>query len=151
MDNMQIPGGEFFNEYYTEVNNMNPKIYDRVMPYIERAVDNLDLNTNLSNEDINNLTNSIIAESKIMMSPPEHHNRETIFDIIKMLLLMELEDWDAEVWDSEDWEDGAVPAIAPIGFRDHIFFPPFFFPFFFGRRRRRRRRRDRDERDRRRY
>lgn len=158
MENMQIPG-EYFNEYYTEVNNMNPKIYDRVMPYIERTVDNLVINSNLSNEDINDLTNSVIADSKIMMNPPEHHNHETIFDTIKMLLLMELEDRDMEVWDSGEWEDDAMATIAPIGFhRDAVFFPPFFFPFFFGPGHRRRRRRrhnhrdhDRDGRDRNRF
>lgn len=150
MENMQMPR-EMSHEYFTEVKRSNPKIYDRVMPYIHRMVDNLDYNLAMTNEEINNLTNNIIAESNIMMSPPEHHNRETIFDVVKMLLIMELEDMDE--WDWED--DGAMPAMDPMGFdADPFFFPsPFFFPFFFRRRHRRHHRREheREERGRRRF
>lgn len=128
---------EMPSEYYDEAKSMYPEIYNKVMPYINMALDSMGEYHHLSDEDINMLTDKIITQSNIMLNPPHRHNRETIHDIVKMLLIMELDEWH---------NDEAVSALAPFGFFPHPNF--LLFPFLFDGRHRRRRHDNRDNRDR---
>jgi len=112
-------------------NNMYPEIYELVLPYIYQAIENLAGNYMLTDDQLNLLVDKIITDSKIMTNPPRRHSRETVHDIVKLILLMEL----------DELGDAAVPAASFADFVPFFAFPYGYWlnPFWPGRRRRHRR------------
>lgn len=136
---------DIYRDYYNLYNRTYPEIYDRISPYIENALYGLGVRNNLTDEEINILTERIIDESNIMTNPPANHNRETVFDFIKLIILKALEDDDLYDYDLDDdyddFDDASIPTIGPFEYYPHPY--PYIFldgpwglpPYFFGRRR----------------
>ncbi|WP_312644788.1 hypothetical protein [Hydrogenoanaerobacterium sp.] len=114
-------------DYMDRMEKMYPDCYTRIYPHVQDIVDSLSDESmyNLSNENINQLTDEAVRRSNVMNDPPMGHNRSTINDFTRALMVRDMFDR-----------------------HRRRRFNPFFFPFFFfpfdDRDRDRDRRRDHD-------
>lgn len=93
-----------------QIQKLYPDSYIRIYPHVQYMVDSMnDENLyNLTNNDIDRLSDEAIRRSSILNDPPRGHNRETIRDLTRFMFIRDLHD----------------------RFRRRRFSPPFFFfPF----------------------
>ena len=97
---------------------MYPDLYTRLNPHIRNTADMVsdDAMQRMTGDEMNRLTDETVARSNVMDDPPAGHNRDTVRDVARILLLRELFD--------RNRRSGFMP-----------FLPPFFLvPFGDGRR-----------------
>lgn len=81
-------------DFRDRMRNMYPDVYTRMYPHVQDVADMVrDENMQyLTNEDMDGLANEVMSRSAIIDDPPVGHNRNTLNDIARALLVRELFD-----------------------------------------------------------
>lgn len=116
MENSRMPGSmnylipeqkiakQSMGMYYLQMaNHMNhldsmhrvyPDAYKRMMPYVDRALDEIDDPSALTEADMSRITRDIVHKSNILSDPPVGHNETTLKDLAGVMILASLFDGD---------------------------------------------------------
>ena len=72
-----------------KLQQMHPGIYERMLPHAQRAVSGFGAGRNVTEADINRMTNDVVRRSDFRRLPPGHTNR-SLNDIARLLILANL-------------------------------------------------------------
>lgn len=117
-----------------KIEKMYPEVHKRMAPHVENAVAMFAGHNNLTEDMVNTMANNVLTNSGLAANPPLEHNRNTLNDIARALVLEELFE---NNWDKLDnaGSFGAAhgdPPGDPSGDPPPFFWPaPFFPPFFY--------------------
>lgn len=97
-------------DYANKIEKMYPDAYTRVYPHVQYLVNSISDESmyNLTNEDIEHITQEAMKRSNTVNDPPPGHSMHTVGDMTRTLVVRDFHD----------------------RFRRNRFFP-FFSPFFF--------------------